>query len=1119
MNITTTPTEIKARLQRRQIHRSRSTPLDAVRVDGAGFPALASRESFEVAAGARVLGRYADGGAAWIQNSFGNGGAEGTSGLFEPVNFDAAAHAAILRPLRHGCRGDCEPSSVKPGAWNLSIYQLAITNKTKSMHKTLLAFLAFLALAVSAQAAPTKKPQPGRQTAKPQPSAASAPVVDEPLGPIYSRGMTQWHMGHNAEMIRRFHDYVKQQGLTPQKLLPASALKPPTTLARLLLEPELLGRENLNGWNVEGDYITMGNGDNGPTVSLPLRVPRPGLYRLWVQYSGNLNSRGVTFLKIYRKGQEAKGPLAQPDEVYDMPAETAGPQWHDILVNLPVGDLTVQLGLVTRGWQGQGDYDARRIDCLYFTNELWAEPPTAEARQAMRKSVEPAGAQWTLTPPLPVADQSNWAWWQVRPLSWEDAAAKPQLFKLSHAFWESVVNDLATKEYTENAKPDYRAPERQVVYNEIWNMVANPVRARRQIKVLTDDVSREQLNYHYVWHDVGSNVEGLREDGNYKDTPHAAYGNWYGGPGRLESSYGDASGTVTTQVPVTAPGKYTMWVLSSSVNLHYTAPWFGKVSADGKEQFTYHLEGKIPSVWMKMGEVTATKPGKVQVSFTLDQAGAGSTYRRIYTLFLTDDPKIIPSGTVRPPWTMEMFRQRAAQAGATPQDKMLLWLSDDPYRPLSQEVWADKVTPGDAWPYAPVKGTTRRKDLLMARDSNRAVQVGLHNLTDNPLALDVQPGPLQGKGGSFPKAVTWRAEGFIPYGEDRQAWTPFFLMRRAKIMVPPLNVAGVWLTVDTHGVPPGQYSALVKIRGAGVAEHTITLNVRVSPLTPSPKQPILVDGWTQPHEGEAYLRDFVEHGFNVWPGEMSKAEMKRWGIRQLRLRAGSTQGMPEWIAHLKALGLDYDDYFVGILDEPSGTTEEELKPYLDIAKAIRAADPKVRISFNPSEAAQLATFQILAPYCDVWNPYSLHVFSPYGGNPEKWQIFHPKPWMWYTTPNLWDKTARDPGIRLVPSRPGNCIGVAFFALNYPWRDQWDTGYEQIADASTMGAVISRHGPVASIVWEQMQEAAQTANLAMMVRERLGVRTFNEVTAPEMQRLIREGSHEELIRWLEAHPTP
>ena len=117
----------------------------------------------------------------------------------------------------------------------------------------------------------------------------------------------------------------------------------------------------------------------------------------------------------------------------------------------------------------------------------------------------------------------------------------------------------------------------------------------------------------------------------------------------------------------------------------------------------------------------------------------------------------------------------------------------------------------------------------MARDTCRAVQVGLHNLTDAPLRLDVRPGPLIGEAGSFPAAVTW-PQAFIPYGADRQAWTPFFLMRRPDVTVPPLNVAGLWLTVDTHGVPPGQYTADVKVNGHGVPEHTITLRVRVAPL-------------------------------------------------------------------------------------------------------------------------------------------------------------------------------------------------------------------------------------------------------------------------------------------------
>jgi len=132
-----------------------------------------------------------------------------------------------------------------------------------------------------------------------------------------------------------------------------------------------------------------------------------------------------------------------------------------------------------------------------------------------------------------------------------------------------------------------------------------------------------------------------------------------------------------------------------------------------------------------------------------------------------------------------------------------------------------------------------------------------------------------------------------------------------------------------------------------------------------------------------------------------------------------------------------------------------------------------------------------------------------------------KPWMWYTTPCLWDKNPNEPNsiysqIRQVPAQTGKCVGTTFFALNYPWRDQWDAGYEHIPDASTMGCVMSRHGPVATRTWEAIREAVEHANLAMLVRERLRVKTFEEVKDPVLQKLIADGSREELIIWLEHH---
>ncbi|NLC58354.1 MAG: hypothetical protein GX774_16090, partial [Armatimonadetes bacterium] len=38
------------------------------------------------------------------------------------------------------------------------------------------------------------------------PQSQPAPVVDEPLGARYSLGLTLWHLGHQAERIRQFHE-------------------------------------------------------------------------------------------------------------------------------------------------------------------------------------------------------------------------------------------------------------------------------------------------------------------------------------------------------------------------------------------------------------------------------------------------------------------------------------------------------------------------------------------------------------------------------------------------------------------------------------------------------------------------------------------------------------------------------------------------------------------------------------------------------------------------------------------------------------------------------------------------------------------------------------------------
>jgi hypothetical protein len=338
------------------------------------------------------------------------------------------------------------------------------------------------------------------------------------------------------------------------------------------------------------------------------------------------------------------------------------------------------------------------------------------------------------------------------------------------------------------------------------------------------------------------------------------------------------------------------------------------------------------------------------------------------------------------------------------------------------------------------------------------------------------------------------------------------LLRRPFVTVPPRSAAGVWLTVDATDVPPGKYTAPITFSGDGLPDRTVTLQVRIAPPV-SPQQPTLVGGYTSPPEGEIYTRDFSDHHMRVWYGsQMSKAEMQRRGIQLCVLQISSLDEatIRGHIENFKSLGLDYEDWVFSIKDEPHGRTEEELKPYLDIAKAVRKVDPRARMSFNPGEAAPLVTFQILAPYCDVWLPYTHHrVYTPQEAAAKR-AIFTVKPWMWYTTPDLWDKSPDWPTqiysqIREVPGQPGNILGTLFFAYYYPFRDAWDAGHEFLSDAG-VAVLPSRHGPVATRAWEAIREGIQDADLAQVVKESLGP----PITDESINKMLMESSIEELV---------
>lgn len=468
---------------------------------------------------------------------------------------------------------------------------------------------------------------------------------------------------------------------------------------------------------------------------------------------------------------------------------------------------------------------------------------------------------------------------------------------------------------------------------------------------------------------------------------------------------------------------------------------------------------------------------EIQLALLITKYINPRTYRGVYRLFITDDADYKPEGNLSPKPSLARYESQLRAAGGTPDTGYVLNLA--PGIGSIPQTWMPGPEPA-------------RPTLAMAlvRDTTRSASLFFRNVRNEPLVLRITPTALSGGSQPFPDRLRWRAVGFAPYGDGREEWTPFFLLRRPFLIIPPRSAAQAWLTFDSTGVPPGDYSAAIGIEATDLAgttrfpTRTIATNVRVADLRIEPRQPILVHGWVTPPPGEQYRIDWFRR-FNVWQGPFfTKAEMTKYGLRQQIWcqRGVNEKQIRDVLARAAEKGLSHDDWMMSVNDEPTGKTPEELADYLAIGKLIRAIDPQLKITMNPGEAANAATFRILQPLVDLWNPYKLHLtYGPSGRD------YLQKPWIWYTTPCYQDKS---PGIatemyeqiRSVLRQPGDCRGTAFFAPYYPWRDPWDTAYEHIRDVSVF-VLPSRHGPVATPAWESIREAVQHANLARMVRER------------------------------------
>ena len=506
----------------------------------------------------------------------------------------------------------------------------------------------------------------GWQAASPTGSGTDkAAIVDEPQGVRTNHGGGLWRYRRDPQLIGAFHAYLEARGLSPGDLLTAEQLRPPATMARLLIEPEKLANLPRGAWSVQhwtgasgGGGIGAGEGGRGAYVPLRLMMPRAATYRLWVRYHAFAGSAAPIGIRIYPTGQEDPLPIL---DVFanEWAGEQSGWEWSSYLVDLPPEPVRLEIVHASPEFELRSEGRAeRRLDCIYLTSECWRDdPPSLDelastwqagappswprvdldvtdyldrnqssrpanefgrtADQAVRQMQTPFGHN--------EQDRANWQWWMARPADWSLRNRYPKLFEQSLQFWRQNVEQLAQVKHERpqmlkgqrapDPEPGYRHLSRRIIFDDRWNLIGNPVmisQAIRRFKSAQPEVVGGGSDHIDHW------LEAEQFDQVSQGWRRMARG---GASGQcLRPGSDETEATASQHVRLDRAGRYAVWVRSGILGRSYS-PLRVRVTADGLPRAERELLGRdyppdegADWSWHKIGVVEARAGGMLQVA-------------------------------------------------------------------------------------------------------------------------------------------------------------------------------------------------------------------------------------------------------------------------------------------------------------------------------------------------------------------------------------------------------------------------------------------------------------------------------------------------------------------------
>jgi hypothetical protein len=483
----------------------------------------------------------------------------------------------------------------------------------------------------------------------------------------------------------------------------------------------------------------------------------------------------------------------------------------------------------------------------------------------------------------------------------------------------------------------------------------------------------------------------------------------------------------------------------------------------------------------------------------------------------------------------------------------VVWLAN-PWLDFEAEVEPERLASVEAVEMHGAQGETKNLALMVS------------NISERPLTLRVEASPLRSEAGASLGTPTVRRAVWIRrglYAEETVADPLARLDGAGLLEIPPGETRQLFVSLATEGAPAGAYAGALRLRPlAFFDERTIGLTLTVHPveleLGPAPRictwGAILGITWATP-DAMPYLEDAAARGVNVFfvpppfvlpkldkegnivaPIDWTKHDeyvnaYRKYGLiveaysaaeyfDEVAAAAGIEFMSPayrkaysawitEWVAHLKAMGLDYDDFAFQLYDEPSEGVRYE--KHVAVGRLMKEIDPKARVVIT-ANSRNLDRLRALATGVDIWVPH----ISTLRDEAAMEFIRSSGKEIWCYACEGWSKTLHPISYyRLLPWEAAHygATGWGFFAHMWWGEDTWGVwgarGSEK-QDGSTYSTVYpGADGPVSSRRWEAYNEGRQDYLYLRLLAERAArgdaaAATLLKEAAALAMSLLREG---------------